>query len=61
VVEAPSSTRLAWLATGISAMAISELEGPMIPSILVSSIIWRTFWTPFVAERSPATVSSKGL
>src|SRR5690348_17183585 len=50
----------ALLATGISAAATPELNGPTMASSLVFEIICWTFWVPLVGSCLPLTASSNG-
>src|SRR5690349_13088275 len=50
----------AWLATGISAAATPELNGPTMPSTLVLEMICCTFCAPLVGSCLPLTASSNG-
>src|SRR2546430_2971219 len=51
----------AWLATGISAAATPELNGPTMPRTLVLEMICWTFWAPLVGSCLPLTASSNGV
>src|SRR5712691_12958352 len=50
----------ALLATGISAAATPELNGPTMPRTLVLEMICWTFWAPLVGSCLPLTASSNG-
>src|ERR1700694_556807 len=52
-------TRCAWLVTLSSARATFELNGPIMPSTLVSSTNCWTFCVPFCGSWTPLTASSR--
>src|ERR1700694_571065 len=61
VAEGLTNARLYWLATGISAFASVELNGPTMPRISESTPIRLMFCVPLAGSWTPARESSNGL
>jgi len=58
VFEGLIRARLARFATGISAAATPELNGPTTPRMSLLEMMSVMFWAPFVASCLPLTASS---